>query len=417
MIHQSPPLLVKLLERLKWQSVTNTSWLPHWKGLVQGCLWGYAKKPTKNKKPTTTKTPCIASQFATQIWDCYLVVNYLILVTSYSCFSPYYELVCWEIYLLYLPVLAVRTLERFLRFVDSKVALQVGFASEFLGADRALEQDFSRHVNHLDVHFQNVLVLRKQHTNLSEHFQYVLVLHKQHTNLSEHFQYVLVLRKQHTNLSFSVCTGPTQTTHKSLIFSMYWSYANNTQISLSIFSMYWSYTNNTQISHFQNVLVLRKQHTNLSEHFQYVLVLHKQHTNLSFSVCTGPTQTTHKSLIFSMYWSYANNTQISLSIFSMYWSYTNNTQISHFQNVLVLRKQHTNLSEHFQNVLVLHKQHTNLSEHFQYALVLHKQHTNLSFSVCTGPTQTTHKSLIFSMYWSYTNNTQISLRSSCGYNY
>ena len=293
-------------------------------------------------------------------------MNYLILVTNYSCFSPCYELVCWEIYLLYLPVLAVRTLERFLRFVDSKVALQVGFTCEFLGADRALEQDFSRHVNHLDVHFQNVLVLYKQHTNLSfsectgptqtTHKSLMFSMYWSYTNNTQisHFQNVLVLHKQHTNLSFSECTGPTQTTHKSLIFSMYWSYTNNTQIS----------------------------------HFQYVLVLHKQHTNLSFPVCTGPTQTTHKSLIYSMYW-----------------SYTNNTQISHFQNVLVLHKQHTNLSfsectgptqtTHKSLIFSMYWSYTNNTQisHFQYVLVLHKQHTNLSFTVCTGPTQTTHKSL------------------------
>lgn len=59
-----------------------------------------------------------------------------------------------------LPVVAVRTLERFLWVVDSQMPLEVSFAREFLRAHRTLKQDFCWHVHHFYVHLQDVLILK-----------------------------------------------------------------------------------------------------------------------------------------------------------------------------------------------------------------------------------------------------------------
>ena len=60
------------------------------------------------------------------------------------------------------PVLAVWTLERFLRLVDSQVALQMRLARELLLAQIAAIEHVRRHVYHLDVHLQDVWVLEQK---------------------------------------------------------------------------------------------------------------------------------------------------------------------------------------------------------------------------------------------------------------
>lgn len=56
------------------------------------------------------------------------------------------------------PVLAVWTFEWFVWIVDSQMAFEVSLASELLRADCTLEQDLGWHMNHLEMHLQNVLV-------------------------------------------------------------------------------------------------------------------------------------------------------------------------------------------------------------------------------------------------------------------
>ena len=60
-----------------------------------------------------------------------------------------------------IPVLAVGALEGLLGVVDPQVPLQVRLACELLRADAALKQHLGRHVHHLDVHPQDVLVLNR----------------------------------------------------------------------------------------------------------------------------------------------------------------------------------------------------------------------------------------------------------------
>lgn len=71
-------------------------------------------------------------------------------VTSWKC--PYYPAAI-------LPVFTVCTFERLLRIMNSQVSSQVSSACELLRADIALKENLSRHMHHLHMHLQHVLIL------------------------------------------------------------------------------------------------------------------------------------------------------------------------------------------------------------------------------------------------------------------
>ena len=59
-----------------------------------------------------------------------------------------------------LPVFTVRAFERLLWVVYSEMTFQMGFPSKLLGTNHTLKQHLCWHVNHLDVHLKNILILK-----------------------------------------------------------------------------------------------------------------------------------------------------------------------------------------------------------------------------------------------------------------
>ena len=54
--------------------------------------------------------------------------------------------------------------------MNAEVALEMGFARELLRADGAFEQHVGRHVHHLDMHLENVLILKERWCGLLKTF-------------------------------------------------------------------------------------------------------------------------------------------------------------------------------------------------------------------------------------------------------